>query len=158
MGDHTLSTPSSLNMSSSGAAMILLSVGLVAGQSDLSSNINQIADVATKVADFTEGLQFVPLGEDADLNARISQYTDLVAKATEFANGLNLGDGAAVASTYNYDINNPQPFNYQYNGPSVAPFNYQYRGHGASNYVYDINNPRPFNYQYRGPASSSYRY
>ena len=144
--------------------------------------------MATKVADFTEGLQFVPLGEDADLNARISQYTDLVAKATEFANGLNLGDGAAVASTYNaaaganynydasnpqpfnyqyrgngasnyvYDINNPQAFNYQYSGPSVAPFNYQYRGQGASNYVYDINNPKPFNYQYRAPASSSYRY
>merc|ERR1712004_326972 len=148
--------------------MILLSVGLVAGQSDLSSNINQIADVATKVADFTEGLQFVPLGEDADLNARISQYTDLVAKATEFANGLNLGDGAAVASTYNaaaganynYDASNPQPFNYQYRGNGASnyvydinnpqAFNYQYRGNGASNYVYDINNPKPFNYQYKG--------
>merc|ERR1712107_751737 len=66
--------------------------------------------------------------------------------------------GVVCSQQYNYDINNPQPFNFQYRGtgqsnyvgPDPTTYTYKFDPYKQVRYEFDLNNPlNAFRYQYK---------
>merc|ERR1711962_203758 len=64
--------------------------------------------------------------------------------------------GVVCSQQYNYDINNPQPFNFQYRGTGQSnyvgpdPTTYKFDPYKQVRYDFDLNNPlKAFRYQYK---------
>merc|ERR1711962_145822 len=66
--------------------------------------------------------------------------------------------GVVCSQQYNYDINNPQPFNFQYRGtgqsnyvgPDPTTYTYKFDPYKQVRYDFDLNNPlKAFRYQYK---------